>query len=126
MRRDSVLLAEIVGAIERILEITGSASPAEIEETPDQRDALLWNFTVLGEAANQVSTELKSQSPELPWADASRTRNRIVHGGMATGRSTSRCSPRSPAATSPPSSLVSGRTSTQYPTRTERYDAAQP
>ncbi len=55
-------------------------NPAEIEETPDQRDALLWNFTVLGEAANQVSTEVKSQSPELPWADASRTRNRIVHG----------------------------------------------
>jgi uncharacterized protein with HEPN domain len=27
-----------------------------------------------------VSAELKSQSQELPWADASRTRNRIVHG----------------------------------------------
>lgn len=80
MRRDALLLAEIIGAIERILEITGSADPAEIEATPDQRDSLLWNFTVLGEAANQVSTELKAQSPELPWADASRTRNRIVHG----------------------------------------------
>ena len=80
MRRDALLLAEIIGAIERIVEITGSVNPAEIEETPDQRDALLWNFTVLGEAANQVSTEVKSHSAELPWADASRTRNRIVHG----------------------------------------------
>lgn len=35
---------------------------------------------VLGEAAGQVSTALTSRSPELPWADASRTRNRILHG----------------------------------------------
>lgn len=123
MRRDALLLAEIIGAIERILEITSSVNPAEIEETPDQRDALLWNFTVLGEGANQVSTELKSQSPELPWADASRTPTASC---MATGRSTSRCSPRSLATTSLPSSSVSGRSSTQYPTRTERYDAAKP
>ena len=80
MRRDALLLAEIIGAIERIMEITGSADPAEIEEKPDQRDSLLWNFTVLGEAANQVSIEVKSQASELPWADASRTRNRLVHG----------------------------------------------
>jgi uncharacterized protein with HEPN domain len=80
MRRDALLLAEIIGSIERILEITASADPVDIEEAPDRRDSLLWNFTVLGEAANQVSTELKGQSPELPWADASRTRNRIVHG----------------------------------------------
>jgi uncharacterized protein with HEPN domain len=80
MRRDALLLAEIVGAIERILEISYAVNPAEVDGEPDQRDALLWNFTVLGEAANQLSTELKSQSPDLPWVDASRTRNRIVHG----------------------------------------------
>ncbi len=80
MRRDALLLAEIIGAIERIVAILGSADPAEVEATPDQRDSLLWNFTVLGEAANQISPELKTRSPELPWADASRTRNRIVHG----------------------------------------------
>jgi uncharacterized protein with HEPN domain len=80
MRRDALLLAEIVGAIERILEISHAMNPAEVDGEPDQRDALLWNFTVLGEAANQLSTELKSQSPDLPWVDASRTRNRIVHG----------------------------------------------
>lgn len=80
MRRDALLLAEIVGAIERILEITSAAREADLTESADQRDALLWNFTVLGEAANQVSAELKARAPGLPWADASRTRNRIVHG----------------------------------------------
>jgi uncharacterized protein with HEPN domain len=80
MQRDALLLTEIVGSIERILEITRSGSPGAIEEASDRRDALLWNFTVLGEAANQVPSELKERSPALPWADASRTRNRIVHG----------------------------------------------
>ena len=80
MRRDDLLLAEIVVAIERIIEITTNSSSPEIEVTRDRRDSLLWNFTVLGEAANQVSSELKAQHPEVPWADASRTRNRIVHG----------------------------------------------
>lgn len=49
MRRDAVLLVEIIGAIERILEITSASSAAEIEGVADRRDSLLWNFTVLGE-----------------------------------------------------------------------------
>jgi hypothetical protein len=41
---------------------------------------LLWNFTALGEAANQVSDELKLRHSELPWQQPTRLRNRIVHG----------------------------------------------
>ncbi len=80
MRRDALLLAEIISSVERILAITASATPAEIEAEPDRRDALLWNFTVLGEAASRVSPELQAQQAQLPWADSARTRNRIVHG----------------------------------------------
>lgn len=80
MRRDALLLTEILGSIGR--------DPRSLPPRHGQRSrrhrtdaySLLWNFTVLGEAANQVSAELKSRSPQLPWADASRTRNRIVHG----------------------------------------------
>lgn len=61
-------------------EITSGNSPSGIETEPDRRDSLLWNFTVLGEAASQLSDELKVRHPEVPWVDASRTRNRIVHG----------------------------------------------
>jgi uncharacterized protein with HEPN domain len=44
------------------------------------RDALLWNFTVLGEAAAQLSHELRARYPEVAWESPSRLRNRIVHG----------------------------------------------
>ncbi|WP_255430524.1 DUF86 domain-containing protein [Cellulomonas sp. HD19AZ1] len=40
----------------------------------------MWNFTVLGEAANQVSRETQEQHPEAPWRRAAGLRHRIVHG----------------------------------------------
>ncbi len=80
MRRDAVLLVEIVNAVGRILELTAGLSAMEIEVAPDRRDSLLWNFTVLGEAVGQLSTGLKDDYPAIPWADASRLRNRVVHG----------------------------------------------
>ncbi|MEO6629085.1 MAG: HepT-like ribonuclease domain-containing protein [Aquihabitans sp.] len=43
-------------------------------------DALVWNFTVLGEASREISTELKEARPRLPWGDPVRLRKRIVHG----------------------------------------------
>ena len=32
-----------------------------------RRDALLWNFTVPGEAAGQVSEEVKERFPDIAW-----------------------------------------------------------
>ncbi|MFY9774655.1 MAG: HepT-like ribonuclease domain-containing protein [Trebonia sp.] len=43
-------------------------------------DALLWNFAVLGEAAGQLSAEVKEKSPDISWQQPIRLRNRIVHG----------------------------------------------
>lgn len=45
-----------------------------------RRDALLWNDTVLGEAAAQLPAELKAEHRDVDWARPTRLRNRIVHG----------------------------------------------
>ena len=45
-----------------------------------RRDSLLWNFTVLGEAASAVSVETRGRFPDIPWRTPARLRNRIVHG----------------------------------------------
>jgi uncharacterized protein with HEPN domain len=45
-----------------------------------RRDVLLWNFTVLGEAAGQLSDEIKNRFPQIAWQQPARLRNRIVHG----------------------------------------------
>ena len=80
MRRDRLLLTEIVDAVERIIDLTDGHSLGDFESDRDRRDALLWNFTVLGEAVGQLSNETKDAHLGVAWAATIRMRNRIVHG----------------------------------------------
>ena len=59
MRRDLLLLTEIVEALERITGLAEGRSSDDFESDRDRRDALLWNYTVLGEAAGQLSDAIK-------------------------------------------------------------------
>jgi uncharacterized protein with HEPN domain len=80
MRPDRLVLAEIVDAAEQIVALTAGKSVGDIESDRTVRDALLWNFTVLGEAVANVSDETKAAAPEVEWREPGRIRNRIVHG----------------------------------------------
>jgi len=80
MQRDRLLLAEIIEAAERIVELTVERTALDFDEDRDRRDALLWNFTVLGEAVVQLSEATKATHPHVGWSDPVRVRNRIVHG----------------------------------------------
>lgn len=51
MPRDDLLLEEMIDASARAIEIVGRLDPADTTSDRDLLDALLWNFTVLGEAA---------------------------------------------------------------------------
>ncbi len=75
-----MLLAEIVDAAERIIEPTAGASVENLDDDRSRREALLWSFTVLGEASSQLDEELKVAHPKVPWRAATALRNRIVHG----------------------------------------------
>jgi uncharacterized protein with HEPN domain len=70
----------MIDAAEQAQELATGISSAELEADRRRRDALLWNFTVLGEAAGQLSDELKTRFPDVTWQQPSRLRNRIVHG----------------------------------------------
>ena len=80
MQRDRLLLAEVLDAAERIVELTAARIPADFDADRDRRDALLWNFTVLGEAVPQLSEAVKAAHPDVEWSNPVRVRNRIVHG----------------------------------------------
>jgi uncharacterized protein with HEPN domain len=80
MQRDRLLLAEVIDAVGRLIELTAARTSADFEADRDRRDALLWNFTVLGEAVAQLTDDLKDAHPQVGWADPMRMRNRIVHG----------------------------------------------
>jgi uncharacterized protein with HEPN domain len=80
MRHDRLLLAEIIDATERLVDLTSARSVQDLDADRDRREALLWNYTVLGEAVSQLSEPLKLAHAEVPWSDPVRMRNRIVHG----------------------------------------------
>ena len=80
MRRELLLLREMRDAATAILDLVADRSAEQVEADTLRRSALLWHFTVLGEAASQVPAETKDSDPEIAWTAAARLRNRIVHG----------------------------------------------
>lgn len=80
MRRELLLLREMRDTALAIRELVAGHSVEQVEADSMRRSALLWHFTVLGEAASQVPQETKSAQPAIAWRAATRMRNRIVHG----------------------------------------------
>lgn len=80
MRRDALLLAEMIDAAEQAIALVAGRGIDDLERDRTARDALLWNFTVLGEAAAAASDEIRRAHPDVPWRLAAALRNRIVHG----------------------------------------------
>ncbi len=80
MQRDRLLFTEALDAAQRVIELTAGRDATDLQRDRTVREAVLWNYTVLGEALSQLSDAAKSSTPTLAWRDAARMRNRIVHG----------------------------------------------
>ena len=80
MQRELLLLREMRDAAVAIRALVGDRTAEEVDAEALRRSALLWHFTVLGEAASQIPVETKDAHPQIEWRGATRLRNRIVHG----------------------------------------------
>ena len=80
MRPDLLLLTEMIDAAQQAQELASGVTATELEADRQRRDALLWNFTVLGEAAARLSEGTKTRFPQVRWQQPTRLRNRVVHG----------------------------------------------
>lgn len=80
MQRDLLLLGEMIAAAERASQLAGDVTLEQLQADRLRTESLLWNFTVLGEAAAQLSDAVKQRFPQIPWQQPARLRNRIVHG----------------------------------------------
>jgi len=61
MQRDQLLLGEMIETAERAHRLTRGLTVEDLRADRLRSESLLWNFTVLGEAAAQLSDELKSR-----------------------------------------------------------------
>lgn len=80
MPREVLFVQEMIEAAERICESVGELTVDELAADPLRRDAVKWNYMVLGEAANQLPAELKASYPGIEWSKPTQLRNKIVHG----------------------------------------------
>jgi uncharacterized protein with HEPN domain len=79
-RREVLLVGEMIDAAEQAQRLATDHDLDEFRSDRVIRDALLWNSTVLGEAASQLADAFKKSHPGLDWARPTQLRNRIVHG----------------------------------------------
>ena len=78
-RDEGLYLADIRGAVERILRYT-SGGRDEFFADPMRQDAVIRNLEVMGEAVRKVSDETREAHPDLPWRQMAATRDRVIHG----------------------------------------------
>lgn len=78
--RDPVYLRHILEAISQIQLFSKDIRSAnELRDSALQRAGIERMLTVIGEAAKQVSSELKEKHSEVPWKEISGMRDKIIH-----------------------------------------------
>ena len=65
---------------EKVMSYTHGMTREQFEASGLNYDATLWNVQLYGEAAKNISEEIRNQMPEVPWRELIGMRNRLVHG----------------------------------------------
>lgn len=75
----NLLLEDIKNCIINIKEYTADYTFNDFVNDKKTFDAVVRNFTIIGEASNRIDNDIKVQFPFLNWDELRGLRNRIVH-----------------------------------------------
>jgi len=78
-RSADLLLEDILESCDRILEYTKGFTFDDFRKNYLVVDAVVRNFTVIGEAAGRIPDDFKRKHMEIDWDRIRGFRNRIVH-----------------------------------------------
>jgi uncharacterized protein with HEPN domain len=78
-REIQLLLEDILESCQKILSYTYGMGFEDFISDDKTIDAVIRNFEIIGEAANQVPDEFKREHPEIEWRRITGLRNRIIH-----------------------------------------------
>jgi uncharacterized protein with HEPN domain len=76
---DRVRLRHILDAAIEIQQYVQSSTREDLNRDQKLVHSLVHLFEIIGEAATQVSEELKEDVPEIPWTIMIGMRNRLIH-----------------------------------------------
>ncbi len=72
-------LDDILLSINRISEYTEGYSFSDFKKDYKTVDAVIRNFEIIGEAAKNISIEIKDQYTNVPWNEMYLLRNKVSH-----------------------------------------------
>ncbi|MFH1716266.1 MAG: DUF86 domain-containing protein [Planctomycetota bacterium] len=78
-REDKVRLQHMLDAAVEIRQYLESSTREDLDHDRKLVHSLVRLLEIIGEAASQVSEELRDSAPQIPWAVIIGMRNRLVH-----------------------------------------------
>lgn len=84
MRRNAIrpyvsYLRDMNHALEKIVSFSKDLSFFQFQKGGVNRDAILFNFQIIGEAVKHVPRHVQSKNKHIPWNQMAALRNDIVH-----------------------------------------------
>ncbi len=73
-------LRHILEAIEKITRYVQGYDKQAFQEDEKTQDAVARQMEIIGEAATNLTRDLRSENPQVAWQLATAMRNRLVHG----------------------------------------------
>lgn len=80
IREQKLYVLDIVEAIESIFKFIGKMTYEEFVKDEKTYSAVIWKFTIIGEAAKNINNKIVLDYSEIPWAEMARMRDRLIHG----------------------------------------------
>ena len=79
MRREELYLSDIVETADAIARYLAGVDQDAFLKDEEKRDAVLYKFIIMGEAAARLPKALRKRHPQVQWDDVTTFRNRAVH-----------------------------------------------
>lgn len=80
MSRDEIMyLQDIAQSCEKILQFTAGFTQSDLVRDEKTYDAVVRNLEIIGEAAKNISDELRKQLPDIKWRKAAGLRDMLAH-----------------------------------------------
>jgi len=79
MRRERLYLEDIIDSIEKIQSFTAEMDFNSFIRDDKTKSAVIREFEIIGEAAKNISLEIKQQHIEIPWSDMAKMRDKLIH-----------------------------------------------
>ena len=79
MQRDQATLLDIARSVRAVLEFTNGMDFAGFQDDRKTQSAVLHQLMVLGEAVKRLSSDVREDDKDIPWALIAGMRDKLIH-----------------------------------------------